>query len=136
MVFTPGSTDQSSPLASGMLPGEALRRAREQQQLSLEQVADKLNLLPGKVRALESDDYAALPGATFIKGYIRSYARLLKIPSEDLIASYEQASGCNQPQKVAPVQAPLTRPKAVLKVRFIVAFGVAILVAALYWLWP
>ena len=140
MAVTSGSTDKPSATAPARgpdtLPGVILRRARETQRLSLEEVAERLNLLPGKVKALEADDYSALPGATFVKGYIRSYARLLNIPSEELVQSYELASGCNQPQKVIPVQAPLTGPKAILKVRFILALALAIVVAALYWLWP
>ncbi len=42
------------------------------------------------VKSLENDQYEKLPGKTFVKGYIRSYARLVKLDVEDLLACYRQ----------------------------------------------
>jgi cytoskeleton protein RodZ len=69
--------------ASG--PGERLKTARIQKQLSVEQVADLLHLRPSIVVAIEEDDYEQLPGTTFLKGYIRSYSRLVGLSESDLI---------------------------------------------------
>ncbi len=70
-------------------PGEQLKAEREAQGLSLEQVAKQLHLVVAKVRYLENDEYEKLPSATFVLGYIRGYARLLKLSPDRLAKDYE-----------------------------------------------
>ncbi len=120
---------------STKLPGAVLKQSREQQNIELEYAAEHLNLSPGKVKALEADDYRSLPNATFVKGYIRSYARFLKIPSQDLIQGYEIYTGCNQPKPVVPVQAPRSKPKGAV---YMLAggIGLVLIILAVVLLWP
>ena len=66
-----------------MLPGERLRRAREEQGLSQDEVSKHLRLSLSYLRALEEDDYDRLPEPPFIKGYLRNYARFLGLPAEE-----------------------------------------------------
>lgn len=74
-------------------PGERLRKARKERKLDLESAAQQLNLSESVLRALEKDDYAALPSSTFIKGYIRSYARMLRLPGDELVRAFEYQTG-------------------------------------------
>lgn len=74
-------------------PGERLREARKARKLDLEAAAAQMNLSVSVIRALESDDYAALPSSTFVKGYIRSYGRLLRLPADELVRAYEHQTG-------------------------------------------
>lgn len=67
-------------------PGASLRSARERAGMSLDQVAQALKLAPRQVRALEEEDFAQLPGRTFARGFVRNYARLLKLDGDDLLA--------------------------------------------------
>lgn len=67
-------------------PGASLRSARERAGLSVDQVAQALKLAPRQVRALEDEDFAQLPGRTFARGFVRNYARLLKLDGDDLVA--------------------------------------------------
>lgn len=69
------------------LPGKRLRAAREARGLSREDVAGQLRLNERLIGALEEDDYAALPGPTFTTGYLRSYARLLELPTDSFAIS-------------------------------------------------
>lgn len=69
-------------------PGQQLKLARERLNLSSEDVSTKLNLKHSFVLMIEEDNYAALPGVTFVKGYLRAYAKLVGIESEVLIESY------------------------------------------------
>lgn len=69
--------------------GQCLSAAREQQGVSVADVARSLKIAVRQVEALESDDYTRLPGATFIKGFIRNYAKLLQIDSEPLLANLQ-----------------------------------------------
>lgn len=69
--------------------GQRLRRARTTASLSVTDVASALKFSPRQVEALESDDFASLHGATLIRGFVRSYARLLKLNPEDLLAQLD-----------------------------------------------
>ena len=68
-------------------PGHRLRLARERKGLDIPAVAEQLHLPEHLIAALEEDDYAALPGSVFIKGYLRNYARLVDEPVDDILAS-------------------------------------------------
>lgn len=71
-------------------PGEVLRLNREDSGLSLEDVAIALNITVGKVKCLESDEFKKMHSEPFTRGYLRSYAKLLKIDAESLIRCYEE----------------------------------------------
>lgn len=75
---------KQEPAADLYAIGERLKRLREERQLSREKVAQALRLHVRMISALEEGDMAALPGPTFIMGYLRSYARLLDIPASEV----------------------------------------------------
>ena len=66
--------------------GAQLNAKRVELGLSIDQVSAKLYLAPRQVKALEADDYDALPGMASVRGFVRSYAKLLKIAPEPLLA--------------------------------------------------
>ena len=68
--------------------GGALRSAREAQGLSIQDVASKLRLSPKQIEAIEADHFAMLPEPTIVRGFIRNYAKQLKINSEPLLDAY------------------------------------------------
>lgn len=72
--------------------GQQLRAAREEQGLSVIDVAQRLKFAPRQIDALESDNLAALPGLTFVRGFIRSYAKLLGLDADPLVGALEQAA--------------------------------------------
>jgi cytoskeleton protein RodZ len=68
--------------------GGALRKMREAQSLSINDVASQLRLSGKQVASLEADDFASLPEAMIVKGFIRNYAKLLRMPAEPLLDAY------------------------------------------------
>ncbi len=72
--------------------GQQLRQAREQRGLSQQQVALQLNLKPEVVLKLEQDQ---LDGTleTYARGYVRAYARLMRLPEQELLTAYGQHAG-------------------------------------------
>lgn len=66
--------------------GQELAQAREAKGLALVDVAQQLKFGARQLEALEQERFEALPGATFARGMVRSYARLLKIDPEPLVA--------------------------------------------------
>ena len=59
-----------------------LRRARENHQLSLDDVERVLKIRSRYLQALEVGDYATLPGIVQARGFLRNYARFLGLPVE------------------------------------------------------
>lgn len=72
------------------VPGDRLREAREARGLSRQAVAERLCIDTARVAAMESGDLAALGAPVFAAGYVRVYARLLDLPSEELLQGYRQ----------------------------------------------
>lgn len=73
-------------------PGAILRQARTERGLSVADVAGRLKYGVRQIEALEADDYARLSGATFVRGMIRGYAKLLGIdagPALDTLRRHE-----------------------------------------------
>ena len=62
-------------------PGEIFRQARENLNLSLEDVAKEISLRPSILQQLENNEFIqkSTP-AIFVKGYVRSYAKFLRLP--------------------------------------------------------
>lgn len=71
-------------------PGAMLKAAREKQGLSREEVADQLHLRFTIIKDLEEDQYATDISATFTKGYLKLYSKLLGIDEEQVLSAYQQ----------------------------------------------
>jgi len=77
--------------------GQRLKRQREQQGLTIEQVAQQLKILPRMVEDIEAENYNSLPEPVFIKGYIRLYAQLLTLSEQDVIVLFEASYQAKSP---------------------------------------
>ncbi|HWV64183.1 MAG TPA: RodZ domain-containing protein [Oxalicibacterium sp.] len=75
--------------------GAQLTALREARGWTIEQVASQLNLASRQVQALEADHYAALPGMVIVRGFIRSYAKLLRVDAAPILAAI--ADGQSEP---------------------------------------
>lgn len=64
----------------------ALASARQAAGLSIEEAARQLKFAPRQIEALEAGQLQRLPGGTFVRGMVRSYAKLLRIDAEPLLA--------------------------------------------------
>ncbi len=88
---------QPSSAVTALSAGQTLRQAREQQQLSVAQVAQQLNLSKSLIEDLEQDRVDAKLSSTFVRGYLRSYAKLLKLPIQQVLEAYSSnAKGLHQ----------------------------------------
>lgn len=83
--------------------GAMLAAAREAQNLNMADVARQLRLSVRQVEALEQDDYGKLPGNTFVRGFIRNYAKLLALDPEQVLAAYQVA---HPEPEFRPIAAP------------------------------
>lgn len=72
-------------------PGAVLRLAREARGLTIEDIAEALKLTGKQVAAMETESFQQLPGATFARGFVRNYARLMQLDAAPLLAAVERA---------------------------------------------
>ncbi len=70
--------------------GQQLLEAREQKELSIEMVAQRLRLDVNLVHALEKDDYESFPAIAYARGYLRGYAKMVGLEPEQLISTLDQ----------------------------------------------
>jgi cytoskeletal protein RodZ len=69
--------------------GVTLKRERELRSIPLEDVAQSTNIQVSYLKALEEDNYDILPHTTFVRGFIRSYAKYIGLNPDNAIANYE-----------------------------------------------
>jgi cytoskeleton protein RodZ len=103
VVLEVGPTEPVDP-GRTVAPGALLREARERQGLSLADVARHLKLSQRQVDAIEKDNFAALPGPVFVRGFMRNYARLVALDAAVLVAAAEATPGFPLPPASATSQ--------------------------------
>lgn len=88
-VATPAQTEAPVTQVSAYSAcGGALRQAREKQGLSINDVSTSLRLSNKQIEAIEADHFHQLPQPSIVRGFIRNYAKILKVDSEPIIAAY------------------------------------------------
>ena len=88
-VLDASAIEDTSQDAQSQCGGELLA-ARTAQGLSVKSVAEQLRLGIKQIEALEQDHFSDLPEPTIVKGFIRNYAKLLKIPAAPLLVAYAE----------------------------------------------
>jgi len=78
-------SDESSPA-----PGRGLAEARAAKGIPAGYVQRQLGLTDSLFAALEGDDHRRLPGAVFVRGYLRRYAELVGVRPAPVLASYQR----------------------------------------------
>jgi cytoskeleton protein RodZ len=71
------------PADSG--PGQMLAQLRGERNLSVSDVAQRLKYGARQIEALEAEEFDKLPGATFVRGMVRGYAKLLETDPQPLL---------------------------------------------------
>src|SRR5204863_9927230 len=68
--------------------GETLREARMRQHLDITDVEARTKIRAKYLRALENEDFGMLPGSTFVKSFLRTYAEFLGLDPHLLVEEY------------------------------------------------
>jgi len=68
--------------------GETLREARMRQRLDIADVENRTKIRAKYLRALENEEFGMLPGPTFVKTFLRTYAELLGLDPHILVDEY------------------------------------------------
>src|SRR5882724_10762698 len=71
-------------------PGRMLAQLRAERKLSIADVAQRLKYGVRQIEALEAEEFDRLPGATFVRGMVRGYAKLLETDPEPILGALDQ----------------------------------------------
>jgi transcriptional regulator with XRE-family HTH domain len=111
--------------------GETLREARIRQRLNVEELEETTKIRAKYLRALENEEFGLLPGPTYVKSFLRTYAEKLGLDPQLLVEEFRVQYEPPEPVEFQPIASPPRggRPRRPPTPRF--GPGAAIVVAAL-----
>lgn len=68
--------------------GQTLRQLREAKGMSIEELSRATRVPVASVERIEADRFDELPGEVFVRGFLKSYARAVDVPPEEVLARY------------------------------------------------
>ncbi|MGK7346340.1 MAG: RodZ domain-containing protein [Candidatus Nitrospinota bacterium M3_3B_026] len=87
--------------------GKLLSAQRLKQGLTVEEVAAKTRINAKFIRSAESDRFDQFPGVVFVKGFLRTYADILDLDPDDVVARYEALNIRDQDRSPNLISMPL-----------------------------
>jgi len=119
--------------------GAELAAAREARGLGLPEIAQQRKFGVRQLEALEADRFDELPGGTFARGMVRSYARLLKVDPEPLLgrlAGRFDAPDSNQLAARFSQPVPFSdNARRSTLVYFALSLGILVVIGSFAWQW-
>lgn len=105
--------------------GPTLRDARNRRKLDLAEVEAAIKIRVRYLRAIENEEWDALPGGAYTRGFIRTYASYLGLDGDRLADDYRRAAappgGEHAPKRVEPVPTGMRKGASPLRGRLLVA---------------
>ena len=112
--------------------GQTLRALREAQGLAVEDVAQSTKFSPRQIEALEQDDLSGLPPVhAFVRGFVRSYAKLLRTDAEPLLGLLEAGAPSAAEEFLKPQDIGARMPTPGASRNWLPLLGAALVAAAL-----
>ncbi len=128
------TTNSETKNDSSETAGEVLRKKRENIGLSIDHIANQLNLDPKLIELLEKNDYEKFNIETYIKGYLRAYAKVLDLDGDMIINLYKENNPEKTPEILPDVKQKIQRNSADRSVKlFSYIIGITIALSILVW---
>ncbi|MEM7026747.1 MAG: RodZ domain-containing protein [Pseudomonadota bacterium] len=99
------ATEQTETQTNEDKPGRLLRETRLQKQLTIEEIRKRINLEGRIIEAIEADDYSNITSPTYVRGYLRSYAKAVDLDG-DYVVSLFQSENMPPPPEILPEVKP------------------------------
>ncbi|MGA8745882.1 MAG: RodZ domain-containing protein [Solirubrobacterales bacterium] len=90
--------------------GSTLREARGRQKIGLDEVEKATRIRLRYLRAMENEEWDVLPGGTYTRSFVRTYASFLGLDGERLAEEYRQQSGITTSGEREPYSEPVASP--------------------------
>ena len=116
--------------------GETLREARMRRRIDMAEVETATKIRAKYLRALESEEWELLPGPTFVKTFLRTYAEYLELDARLLVEEYKQRFERPAGMDITPLNLRKQRRSRRVAPRIgpglVVVLGIVVLLGALY----
>src|SRR3954447_3387598 len=116
--------------------GETLREARMRRRIDMTDVETATKIRAKYLRALESEEWELLPGPTFVKTFLRTYADYLELDSRLLVEEYKQRYERPAGMDITPLNLRQQRRRRRVAPRLgpgvIVVLGIVVLLGVLW----
>jgi hypothetical protein len=87
-IFFPDIRELLYMIPQGMTVGRYFQKSREENKISLESVARETRIKMDFLQAIEEDSFQLIPCETYVRGFIRSYAKFMHLNAKELIDLY------------------------------------------------
>lgn len=118
--------------------GTTLRDARVRRNISLQQAEEDTKIRVKYIQAMENEDFGVLPGGTYVKGFLRTYAEYLDLDYQVVLDEFNDRFGTGdhrehliQPPRTAKAKVPRKRQNYIL----VAVLAVAIIAVLAYLGW-
>ncbi|MBM7564681.1 helix-turn-helix domain-containing protein [Paenibacillus sacheonensis] len=89
--------------------GALLKKAREQRNLSLDDIQDLTKIRKRYLEAIEEGNYSVLPGSFYVRAFVKNYAESVGLDAEEVLRLYNKEIPSGVPEQ--PVIEPVQRPR-------------------------
>lgn len=116
--------------------GALLKTTREQRGMSQADAAAQLNLKVAIIEKLEAEQWDTSMATTFVKGYLRAYARLLKLSEREILQAFDLQTAHLRPKTSEMHSFSRKTSREAADSRFMLAtYGLVVLLIGLFFVW-
>lgn len=125
--------------------GATLREARQRRRIDVFDVESQTKIRAKYLRALEEEEWDLLPGPTYVKTFLRTYAEYLGLDAKLLVEEYKQRFERPGPQELTPfstnlgsrrerrrARGPMISPGVIVGLCFVLLIGVLAVIGVLW----
>lgn len=134
-IELPNDGDTNEAVNKEPTLGEKLQSAREAKRLSVAEVAQQLNLRPAIVAKIEADDLSELGGSTYIRGYVKNFARIVNADPDDIQARLDTLLVNEQQPNMQSFSRKTTRQARDGRLMLLTYLIGMVLLALMVWWW-
>lgn len=116
-------------------PGQILRAHREKMELSIDEIAKRVHLDIKIIESIENDSQEGMPTTTYVRGYLRSYAKMVGADADRVIELYDSDSPAPPPEILPEVKPPTqvsSSDKPVKAFTYLLTLGLVLLLLIWY----
>jgi cytoskeleton protein RodZ len=116
-------------------PGQILRLQREQQNFSIQEIAKRTHLNKKIIESIENDSQEGMPSTIYVRGYLRSYAKIVGVDADEIIRLYNADSPPPPPEILPEVKPPSqvsSNDKPVKAFTYLITLGLVLLLLIWY----
>ncbi|MEE9524600.1 MAG: RodZ domain-containing protein [Thermodesulfovibrionales bacterium] len=107
-----------------------LKETRSKEGLSLEEIAARTHIRIEYLKGIEQGDFSKIPSEIYVRGYLKSYAEILGLDEDEILALYCEEKGDTDEECVEEVQLPVK--KGLFREYVAIAIGVLVCILIVF----